>query len=152
MTSCAAAAAAVRAAFSDVPRPAELLHPDCRDDGDLAGLASKRHWAELDWEEVQSSYAALAFLSPEGFAHFLPAFLLGVLEHPDSSAAVVDSTVWAFLPSLHAPELRPFVRSHWEALDVAQREAVALFLDAMEPHQPDAARSGREWAAENASG
>ena len=106
-----------------------------------------QHWSELTWDEVQGSYAALGFLSPEGFAHFVPAFLLAVLEHPDSDAAVVDSTVWAFLPSLHSVDLQPFVRSHWAALTAEQRAAVGLFLAAMAPHQPDAARAAQEWGA-----
>ena len=148
MTSRDEAAAAVRAAFADVLRPADLLHPQCHDDSDLEVLVTRQDWRELTWGEVQGSYAALSFLSPEGFAHFVPAFLVGVLEHPDSGAAVVDSTVWAFLPSMYADQLRPFVRSHWSALDDAQRDAVGLFLDAMQPHQPDAARAAQEWAAE----
>ena len=152
MTTRDAAAAAVRAAFADVPRPATLLHPQCADDTDLEVLATKGHWSELTWEEVQGSYAALGFLSPQGFAHFVPAFLLGVLEHPDSGAAVVDSTVWAFLPSLYSPDLQAYVRSHWTALDREQRAAVALFLAAMEPHQPEAGRAAQEWAEAGGDG
>jgi hypothetical protein len=148
VTSREEATAAIRAAFGDVPRPAVLLHPQCADDTDLEVLAAKGHWSELTWDEVEGSYAALSFLSAEGFAHFVPAFLLGVLEHPDSDAAVVDSTVWAFLPSLYSEDLRPFVRSHWAALDHRQRDAVTLFLAAMQPHHPDAGRAGGEWTAE----
>ena len=152
MTSREEVVAAVRAAFADVPRPEVLLHPSCHDDMDLEVLATKAHWRDLTWDEVQASYAALSFLSPQGFAHFLPASLVGVLEHPDSDAAVVDSTVWAFLTSMYSTDLQPFVRSHWEALDAVQRDVVGLFLAAMAPHQPDAGRAAEEWAREQERG
>lgn len=138
----------VAAAFADVPRPsnAELLHPECADDMDLEVLHDVADWRELRWEQVVAGYSALAFLSPAGFRHFIPAYLIGVLRHPDSSEAVVDSTVWAFHPEMYDDALRPFVRSKWALLDADQRAAVATFLDAMTDHHPDAAAAHAEFS------
>ena len=144
-----AAAARVEAAFADVPRPGnpELLHPDCADDMDIEHLYAVSSWRELGDREVIGGYAALAFLSPAGFRYFVPAYLLWVLRNPDSAEAVVDSTVWAFHAEMYDASLRPFVRSKWELLDGPQRDAVAAFLEAMTPHQPDAATTLAAWRA-----
>jgi uncharacterized protein DUF6714 len=130
-----------------VPRPDDeaLLHPECYDMGDLREVAAVRHWRDLADADVVSAYAALAFLSPAGFRHYLPAFLRFVLRHPDSGEAVVDSTVWAFLPELYQEELRPFVRSKWTDLAGEERDVVAAFLDVMTAHHDDAAAALAAW-------
>ena len=137
----------VERAFGDDVRPtdAALLHPACRDDMDLEVLYGFAHWHEVTDAAVVSEYAALAFLSAEGFRHFVPAYLDWVCRNPDAADAVVDSTVWAFLPELHGPGLEAFVRSKWEALDAAQRAAVTAFLQAMTAHHPDAAAALDAW-------
>lgn len=138
--------AQVEAAFADVPRPPDdaLLHPDCRDDMDLQRLYEIDHWRVMPDDVVVSEYAALAFLSPAGFRHFVPAYLVWVLRHPDAPDAVVDSTVWAFCPDLYG-DLAPFVRSKWSELDARQRDAVAAFLRAMSGHHEDASRALAGW-------
>lgn len=140
----------IRVAFASDRRPndAALLHPECRDDMDLQGLYGVGHWSEVPDELVVSEYAALAFLSAEGFRHFIPAYLLWVLRHPDAGEAVVDSTVWAFLPDLHGAGLAGFVRSKWAALDVEQRAAITAFLTAMLDHHEDAEEALTAWIGE----
>jgi hypothetical protein len=142
-----AAAARVEAAFADAPRPdnADLLHPDCADDMDIEHLYGVPSWRDLGERDVIGGYAALAFLSPAGFRHFVPAYLIWVLHHADSAEAVVDSTVWAFHAELYSESLQPFVRSKWQLLDRPQRDAVTAFLEAMTPHQEDAAAALTGW-------
>lgn len=137
----------VERAFGDDVRPtdAALLHPACRDDMDLQVLYGFAHWHDVTDEAVVSEYAALAFLSAEGFRHFIPAYLDWVARHPDAPDAVVDATVWAFLPELHGAELAAFVRSKWQALDAEQRLAVTAFLQAMTDHHEDAAAALAAW-------
>lgn len=115
---------------------------------DLQRLYEIGHWSEVPDELVVSEYAALAFLSAEGFRHFIPAYLTWVLGHPDAGEAVVDATIWAFLPELHGAALVPFVRSKWEALDDPQRGAVTAFLQAMRAHHPDAGAALSVWLRE----
>jgi hypothetical protein len=45
------------------------------DDNDIARLYPVAHWRELPDELVESEYAAPSFLSPEGFRHFIPAYM-----------------------------------------------------------------------------
>jgi hypothetical protein len=140
----------IRVAFAADKRPdnAALLHPECRDDMDLQGLYSVSHWSEVPDDLVVSEYAALAFLSAEGFRHFIPAYLIWVLRHPDAGEAVVDSTIWAFMPDLHGGDLAGFVRSKWAALNVEQRAAITSFLEAMLEHHTDAEAALGAWVGE----
>lgn len=137
----------IHRAFAADRRPPDsaLLHPDCHDDMDLQRLYEVAHWSKVPDEVVVSEYAALAFLSAEGFRHFIPAYLTWVLRHPDAGAAVVAATIWAFLPELHGGALVPFVRSKWDALDGSQRAAVTAFLQAMRDHHPDAEAALSAW-------
>lgn len=141
----------IRAAFTGVPRPsnAALLHPACRDDMDLQGLYAFEDWHDVPDDVIVSEYAALAFLSPEGFRHFIAAYLIWVLRHPEAGEAVVDSAVWAFLPGLHGPTLADFVRSKWTVLDEPQRKAITAFLRAMADHHVDAGAALASWPAGN---
>lgn len=48
---------------------------------DIVGLYPVEHWRELPDELVESEYAALSFLSPDGFRHFIPAYMGFALRH-----------------------------------------------------------------------
>ena len=126
--------ATIEAAFADAPRPddAALLHERCFDDNDIAALYGVPHWRELDDATVEREYAALSFLSPAGFRHFIPAYLSFALRHLDSGAAAVDSTIWSLSPPRYDdPGLQEFTVSKFEVLDERQREAAVAFLDAV---------------------
>ena len=117
----------IEAAFADVPRPPNhsLLDERSYDDGDIRALYAAGHWRDTTDDLVQREWAALFFLSPAGFVHFLPAYMLWSLRHPDSGAAVIESTVLALTP---AYSLRKFA-----ALDARQRAAILMFLETMAP-------------------
>ena len=124
----------IEAAFADAPRPsdAELLHERCFDDGDIARLYPIAHWRELPDALVESEYAALSFLSPDGFRHFIPAYMRFTLRHLGANFAVIDSTIWSLAPVFYEdPALREFVVSKLATLTEAQRAAVVAFLDAV---------------------
>ena len=137
----------IERAFEGVERPTnpELLHHDCADDMDLEPLFTIATWRDMTDVEVEGCYAALAFLSPAGFRYFIPAYLTYCVRNPESPAAVIDSTVWAFLPQMYDMSLRDFVASKYSSLDETQRAAVGTFLEFMVPHQPDAARALEHW-------
>ena len=129
-----AALATIAAAFADVPRPpdAALLHPRCFDDNDIAALYGVARWQDLPDDVIEQEYAALSFLSADGFRAFLPAYMGFALHHLGSGAAAVDATIWSLAPSMYADEeLREFARSKYVTFDAAQREAVLVFLDAV---------------------
>jgi len=127
----------VEAAFADAPRPPddELLHPNSRDDGDIAALYGIPHWREVPDEVVVREYAALAFLGPAGFRHFLPAYLAYALRNPETDAYTVESTIFALTPIEGDARLREFMVSKYGLLDAAQRAAVVAFLEAMAESQ-----------------
>jgi hypothetical protein len=141
------AIAAIEAAFGNEKRPAndELLHPDCADDMDLEHIYPIPHWRDMADEDVIAGYASLSFFSAAGFRHFIPAYMLFVLRHPESPEAVVSSTIWAFDPTIYETNLRDFVASKFALLDGDQRTAIAAFLEAMSEHDPDAARARAYW-------
>ena len=126
--------ATIAGAFADVPRPpdAALLHEQCFDDNDIAALYAVPHWRELTDEMVEREYAALSFLSPEGFRHFIPAYMGFTLRHLGSGAAAVGATIWSLDPGAYAEEhLRAFTRSKLVGFDGAQRAATLAFLEAV---------------------
>ena len=128
------ALAQIDAAFGDAPRPPddELLHEHCMDDNDIVRLYPIPHWREMPDELVESEYAALSFLSPDGFRHFIPAYMSFALRRVDSGAAAVDSTIWSLAPVFHEDEsLKDYAVSKFTTLTEDQRAAVMAFLEAV---------------------
>jgi hypothetical protein len=124
----------IEAAFGDAPRPSndDLLHERCMDDNDIVHLYPVAHWREMPDELVESEYAALSFLSPDGFRHFIPAYMGFTLRHLAGGAAAVDSTIWSLAPVVYADAgLRDFVASKLASLTESQRAAVVAFLAAI---------------------
>ena len=94
---------------------------------------------------VESEYAALSFLSPAGYRHFIPAYMRFTLRRLGSGAAAVDSTIWSLSPDFCADAgVRDFVLSKLGAPAWHQRAATVAFLDAI--HE-----LGDEYEAEQAA-
>jgi hypothetical protein len=128
------ALAQIEAAFADAPRPSndDLLHEQCMDDNDIVQLFPLEHWRDMPDELVESEYAALAFLSPDGLRHFIPAYMSFALRRLDSGAAAVDSTIWSLAPVFYEDEtLKDFTVSKFATLSEDQRAAVIAFLEAV---------------------
>ena len=118
--------ATIGAAFADAPRPSdrELLHERCFDDNDIAALYGVAHWRELDDATVEREYAALSFLSPAGFRHFIPAYLGFALRHPDTARRRRRLDDLEPLAARHEdPDLQVFTAPSSSALDERQRAA-----------------------------
>jgi hypothetical protein len=131
--------AQIEAAFADVPRPDNdaLLWDQSFDDNDIAALYDVAHWRDVPDAVIEQEYAALSFLSPAGFRHFIPAYMRRVLRHPGSGAAVVGSTLWSLTPEWSLVKFVDF--------DTAQRAAVITFLEAMTDYDEDAWRGLEYW-------
>jgi hypothetical protein len=140
------ALAQIEEAFADAPRPPNdaLLHERCMDDNDIVELYRIEHWRDLPDERVETEYAALSFLSPDGFRHFIPAYMGFALRRLDSGAAAVDSTIWSLAPVFYEDEgLKDFTASKLSTLTEKQRAALIAFLEA-------AAEDGDDYVAEQA--
>ena len=126
--------ARIDTAFADTPRPAneELLHERCFDDNDIVRLYPLAHWKRMPDELVESEYAALSFLSPDGFRHFIPAYMGFALRRLDSGAAAVDSTIWSLAPVFYEDAaIQEFTVSKFASFTDGQRAAVIAFLEAV---------------------
>jgi hypothetical protein len=154
VTTTAEAIEMVEEAFAAVPRPsnAQLLHPQCRDDGDIASLYAYEDWREVPDSVIEREYAALSFLSAAGYRCFIPAYLRFGLRHADSGAAAVDSMIWSLLPEMYEGDLVSFTRSKYELLTPTERHAIELTLEALAPLEGlDAARALASWRGEAAN-
>jgi Family of unknown function (DUF6714) len=128
------ALAQIEEAFADAPRPTndDLLHERCMDDNDLVHLYPVEHWRDMPDELVETEYAALSFLSPDGFRHFIPAYMRFTLRHLDSGAAAVDSTIWSLAPVFYRDAaIQNFTVSKFVSLSGSQRGAAMAFLEAV---------------------
>ena len=99
------------------------------DDHDIERLYAIPHWREVLEAVVEQEYAALFFLAPAAFRHFLPAYMSYALRHPSSDQAVVGSTVFALRPA--TDDLREFSLSKFTLFDAPQRASVLAFLEAI---------------------
>jgi hypothetical protein len=134
------ALAQIEEAFADAPRPPNdaLLHEQCMDDNDIVDLYPIEHWRDMPDDLVETEYAALSFLSPDGFRHFIPAYMDFALRRLESGAAAVDSTIWSLAPVFYDdPGLKDFTVSKLSTLTEAQRAAVIAFLEAVGEHGDD---------------
>jgi Family of unknown function (DUF6714) len=114
------------------------------DDNDIAYLYPVQHWRDMPDDLVESEYAALSFLSPDGLRHFIPAYMGFALRRLDSGAAAVDSTIWSLAPVFYDdPGIQDFVISKLATLTEPQRAAVVAFLEAV-------CAGGEEYVAEQA--
>jgi hypothetical protein len=128
------ALAQIDAAFGDARRPPDdqLLHERCMDDNDIVRLYPVPHWREMPDDLVETEYAALSFLSPDGFRHFIPAYMGFTLRRLDSGAAAVDSTIWSLAPVFYEDAaIQDFTVSKFATLSEPQREAIVAFLEAV---------------------
>ena len=128
------ALAQIDAAFGEAPRPPddELLHEQCMDDNDIVRLYPVSHWREMPDDLVETEYAALSFLSPDGFRHFIPAYMGFTLRRLDSGAAAVDSTIWSLAPVFYEDAaIQDFAVSKFGSFSADQRAAVIAFLEAV---------------------
>jgi len=53
-----------------------------------------RHWRDLSRDELAYQADMLAFLTPEGYRHFLPAFVRLAILDPDKADLATDTILW----------------------------------------------------------
>ena len=102
--------ATLQAAFAQAQRPvnAKLLHPDCRDDGDIAEYYGCPDWESLSDAFIVRNYASLLFLSPSAFRYYLPAFLLWLIRNPKSPEIAAETIFLSLDPGTESEHLHAF--------------------------------------------
>lgn len=128
----------IEAAFSGLSPPgdAQLLHPQCMDDGDIADFFGELDRRQLSDHILISNYAAPSFFSAEAFQYYMPAFMIWSLKHHDTIEYTPESTIRAFDPTSSGPTLYEFQVSKYDLFTEWQRAAVIRFLQALSP-DPD---------------
>ena len=145
-----AALAKIESAFAGLSPPGDdwLLHPDCRDDGDIAAFYGAPRWQDLAGDVIVHNYAAPSFFSAEAFRYYLPAFMVWALRNPERPDYVIEATLRAFDPGVEGGPLQAFQRSKFALFTPDQRQAVAGFLEAFRSDPllgPIAAEALRHW-------
>ena len=117
----------IEAAFASVPAPddTQLLHPQCRDDGDIVDFYGLRDRNQLTDDLIIRNYAAPSFFSEEAFQYYMPAFMIWSLKNHDTVEYAPESTLRAFDPSGPDPA---FQISKFALFTGPQRAAVIDFL------------------------
>jgi hypothetical protein len=128
----ASAVEEIEAAFGGLAPPGDnaLLHPQCRDDNDIAEFYGAPRWQDLPGDFLVRNYAAPSFFSPAGFRYYLPAFMVWSLQNAESPEYLAEATLRAFDPGVPGDPLHDFQASKFALFDAAQRRAVAAFLAA----------------------
>jgi hypothetical protein len=136
--------ARIEFAFAHVPRPSnhDLTQPGSG--VDFPTLQAVEDWHELTDEAIERSPDALAVLSPEGFRHYVPAYLRWICRHVEEQgdSAVVTATFAALTPAhdelgTHAPQKFTF-------LGAEQSACIAAFFDRV-AHLPGAQDARAYW-------
>ena len=111
----ASAVEEIEAAFGGLAPPGDdaLLHPQCRDDNDIAEFYGAPRWQDLPGDFLVRNYAAPSFFSAEAFREYL-----------------AEATLRAFDPGAPGDPLHGFQASKFALFGAAQRRAVAAFLAA----------------------
>jgi len=121
----------IEAAFADTPRPPdpELAYSPGHDH-DFELLYRYAHWREVPDTVIERQDAALAFLGAAGFRQFLPAYMSYALRNARSEWSAVESAVNALAPG--SGDLRDFSISKYKDRSAAERQAVLVFLEAVQ--------------------
>jgi hypothetical protein len=137
--------ARIEFAFAHVPRPGdtELVQPGSDADA-VAELEAVDDWHELSDEAIERSAGALAALSPDGFRHYLPAYLRWICRHGEEqpTSDVVAATFEALTPEHDGIGIRS--PSKFVLLGAEQSACIAAFFDRVE-HHPGAHDARAYW-------
>ena len=124
--------AEIDAAFPREPIPsAETLF--ISDNEDALESFRNRSWQELAPETVDYHASSLAALSPQGFAYYLPAFIVASLHYQD--LGVADAVIDCLCPPKNDPTRASFAK-RWESLSPQQKRVAIQFLRHFEQRNP----------------
>jgi hypothetical protein len=83
-------------------------------------------WSQVSLDELERD--CIALLDPFGFRYYIPALMLSVLDHYDSSSMRVIGTLSGLYPK---KDSLPHSTYQYSLLDSAQKTAIAHFLEAL---------------------
>lgn len=143
-----AAGAAIRRAFADTSYPgdrdigrrsAEVAWEHNLEPKQIEAFFAGKTWPEITLRALQDyvgdEAACLSFMTPAAFRHYLPAYMLMVLEEFGAASGLVDSLLARLTPQDRVPGPKVYHADPFfervAPLTVPEREAVAQFLLAL---------------------
>jgi hypothetical protein len=143
----------IERAFSNVPKPANarLITPHaCPECDDIAEDFLPYTFGSVPSEVLESHFSDLPLLGSAGLHHYLPAFLLYALGHPESN--VLEFTVIHLTPSTKSiAAAEEYFDSRFGVFDQAQRAAIGAFFSEVrdrqlyEAHEGELDRAAELW-------
>lgn len=137
---------AIREAFASTPYPGDKkvvenatdFDPEARD---LENAFRGKAWQDVDAAMIREYKDGLPLFTPAGFRYYLPAYMLGVIDHRDEVDVAVDSAVFNLTP--------PKTRRGWQwtrfkdrtkQFNAQERGALRAFLELMLQHDIEESR------------
>ncbi len=137
----------IEQAFAGSSRPAESDivyqnegHQEARE---IREAFSGKTWQQLDAKLAQYHHDALSFFSPNGFVHYLPAWLHGSF---DQSNDLAQYAVFALNPPADAKERARFEKK-MAGFSAPQKKAIASWLQYVQDDRKDEFGNGEPAAA-----
>lgn len=121
----------ITTAFKDAPFPSDgydIYAAQTDDDFGTPHFTTEhlpgRRWCEVNDAQLDDCYAALTYLRPEGWRHYLPAWMIREVRTPYSG---LDNLLW----TLHEPagEYGPLLMAKHKVLTPAQVGTIISYLE-----------------------
>ncbi len=100
----------------------------------VTGFFRGKHWRDITLESLAEEYggdgaACLAFMTPEAYRFYLPAYMLISIDHPGTGDVLADAAVGSLAPW---PDPTPRLQAWWAErvsdFSPAQRKVIVEFL------------------------
>jgi hypothetical protein len=145
MVSIEDAVSSIGKAFATVPYPGDTdiaYNQDyARSDGwDCAEVFRGKHWQDVPPAELIK--CPIQFLTTKAFPYFLPAYMLARLEHSDEADVAGVFVVYFLKPPEKSDRLVEWLTTI-DTLNLDQKRAVRLFLEAVADNQEDTLADAR---------
>jgi hypothetical protein len=127
----------IESAFSSVPKPSlarDIAPHACPECDALAASLLPFDFRSLPPAVLEANHDSLPLLGPAAFHHYLPAFLLYALRHPESP--VLQFVVFHLSPSAKSRAKSPgYFEQRFAVLSPEQRQAIAAFFQDLRNYQ-----------------
>lgn len=128
----------IEAAFADTKYPGDDrlvydnsgYHLECNE---IAAAFRGKDWRELSVEMLRYHAQSLAFMTPEAYRFYLPAYLIAAALHYDEADIIPDAVVFNLIPPSE-DWLFHMYRQKMQGLTAAQRRAIRSWLQFLKEH------------------
>jgi hypothetical protein len=140
----------IEEAFSSVERPSDgKIAQMSREFEDHEANLVQRYFKGLNWRDIRLSdliraypgdhSACLAFMRPQAYRYFLPAFMTISVQDYERADVLSTATVAALIPPSHDKQLRSHFLERAKLFSSDQVRAIMSFLEYMAQNHPDEA-------------